>query len=170
MWGSDWESMFCIILFFIFQATECFVETYKYYLLIAWASKQPICRYRRPFFHSIWKIHWELTVKKHQYCFANISGRKALISMKFYLVINYYLVSLCLKLQEDPCINARARVVNARVHFLSRVRLCVHIYARIFMKFEILAQKIINDHHIKFNEDRSFRCGDTVEYKRKSWF
>ena len=66
--------------------------------------------------------------------------------MKFYLVINYHLVSLSLKFQEDPCINARARVVNVRVQLLSRVRSCVHIYARIFMKFEILAHKIMNDH------------------------
>ena len=88
--------------------------------------------------------------------------------MKFYFVINYYLVSLYLKFQDNPCINARAQGVNARVHVLSRVRSCVHIYARMSMKFEILAHKIINDHHIKFHEDRSFRCGDTVEYKRKS--
>ena len=32
MWGSDWESMFSIIFFFIYQATGCFVETYKNYL------------------------------------------------------------------------------------------------------------------------------------------
>ena len=77
--------------------------------------------------------------------------------MKFYFVINYYLVSLYLKFQDNPCINARAQGVNARVQVLSRVRSCVHIYARMSMKFEI-----------KFHEDRSFRCGDTVEYKRKS--
>ena len=110
MWGSDWESMFCIILFFIYQATGCFVETYKNYLLIAWASKQPISRYRCPFFHSIWKIHWELTVKKHQYCFANISATEARIFMKFYMVVNYYLVILCIKFHSAWCINARARV------------------------------------------------------------
>ena len=118
---------------------------------------------------EISKIHWKSMIKKHQYCFANISATKAIIFKKFYLVINYYLVSLCLKFQEDPCINACARVVNTHVHVLLRVPSCVHIYARIFMIFEILAHKIINDHHIKFHEDRSFRCGDAVEYKRKSW-
>ena len=32
--------------------------------------------------------------------------------------------------------------------------------ARIFMKFKTKAHKIMIDHHIKFCEDRSFRCGD----------
>ena len=31
-------------------------------------------------------------IKKHQYCFANISVTKAQIFMKFYVVVNYYLV------------------------------------------------------------------------------
>ena len=29
------------------------------------------------------------------------------------MVVNYYLVNLSFKFHEDPCINARARVVNA---------------------------------------------------------
>ena len=58
----------------------------------------------------------------HQYCFANISTTKAPNFMKFYVVINYYLVSLSFKFYEDPCINAQIRVVNARVHVLLRVR------------------------------------------------
>ena len=33
--------------------------------------------------------------------------------MKFYVVINYYLVSIRLKFHEDLCTNARTRVVNA---------------------------------------------------------
>ena len=41
--------------------------------------------------------------------------------MKFYVVVNYYLVSLSLKFYEDPCINAYIQVVNARAHVLSRV-------------------------------------------------
>ena len=53
-------------------------------------------------------------IKKHQYCFTNIFVTKALIFMKFYVVVNYYLVSLSLKFHDDPCINAPARVVNAR--------------------------------------------------------
>ena len=57
-----------------------------------------------------------------QYCFANISATKAQISMKFYMVVNYYRVSLSFKFHEDPCINARTRVVNACKHILSRVR------------------------------------------------
>ena len=42
--------------------------------------------------------------------------------MKFCVVVNYYLVSLSLKFHEDPCINVRTPVVNARAHVLSRVR------------------------------------------------
>ena len=42
--------------------------------------------------------------------------------MKFYMVVNYYLVSLSIKFHEDPCINARARVSNVRAHVSSQVR------------------------------------------------
>ena len=42
--------------------------------------------------------------------------------MKFYMVVNYYLVNLSFKFHGDLCINACARVVNARAHDLSRVR------------------------------------------------
>ena len=71
---------------------------------------------------KIWKIHWKLKYSESQYCFANISAMEARIFMKFYMVVNYYLVNLSFKFYEDPCINARARVVNARVHVISRVR------------------------------------------------
>ena len=53
-------------------------------------------------------------IKKDQHCFANISATKARIFMKFYVVVNYYLVNLSFKFHEDPNSNARARVVNAR--------------------------------------------------------
>ena len=36
----------------------------------------------------------------------------------------------------------------------------VHIYARIVMKFETKAHKIVIDYQIKFHKDRSFRCRD----------
>ena len=62
---------------------------------------------------KISKIHWKSMIKKHQYCFANISATKAWIFMKFYVVVNYYLVGLYFKFHKDLCINARARVVNA---------------------------------------------------------
>ena len=35
------------------------------------------------------------------------------------MVINYYFVSFSFKFHEDPCTNARARVVNAHMHVLS---------------------------------------------------
>ena len=71
---------------------------------------------------EISKIHWKSMIKKHQYCFANISATKARIFMKFHMVLNYYLVCLYLKFYKDLCINKRARVVNARAHVLSRLR------------------------------------------------
>ena len=57
-----------------------------------------------------------------QYCFANISATKAWVFMKFYMVVNYHLVSLSFKFHADWCINARARAVKARAHVLSRLR------------------------------------------------
>ena len=71
---------------------------------------------------EISKIHWKSMIKKHQYCFANISATKARIFMKFHMVLNYYLVCLYFKFYKDLCINKRARVVNARGHVLSRLR------------------------------------------------
>ena len=38
------------------------------------------------------------------------------------MVVNIYLVSLCMKFYEDPFINVRARVVNVRAHVLLQVR------------------------------------------------
>ena len=70
----------------------------------------------------LWKYIENQGLNKHQYCFANISGTKARIFMKFYMVVNYYLGSLTFNFHKDSCINARARAVNARAHVLSRVR------------------------------------------------
>ena len=41
--------------------------------------------------------------------------------MEFYVVVNYYLVSLNFKFHEDSCINGHARVVKARAHILSQM-------------------------------------------------
>ena len=81
---------------------------------------------------KIWKIHWKLKYSESQYCFANISAMEARIFMKFYMVVNYYLVNLSFKFYEDPSTNARARVVNARTRDKSCV--CAFIAgARAFM-------------------------------------
>ena len=61
-------------------------------------------------------------IKKHQYCFANISTTKAGIFMKFYVEVNYYLVNLSFKFHDDPCINARTQVVNRRTRDKSCAR------------------------------------------------
>ena len=55
------------------------------------------------------------------YCFANISASKTRIFMKYYLVVNYYLVSLSLELHEYPIPNVRALAIkgwpqNEKVH------------------------------------------------------
>ena len=74
---------------------------------------------------------------------------EALILLKFYMVVNSYLVSLGNKFHEDLCINACARVVNTRAHVLSQVRafttrlraLNTNISAtkaRIFIKFHVV--------------------------------
>ena len=71
-------------------------------------------------------------ITESQFYFANISAREAQIFMKFYVVVNYYLVSLSFKFYDDPFINARARVVNAR----TRDKSCARVFttrARAFM-------------------------------------
>ena len=60
-------------------------------------------------------------IKKDQHCFENISATKARIFMKFYVVVNCYLVNLSVKFYDDPCINACTRVVNMCVHILLQV-------------------------------------------------
>ena len=57
---------------------------------------------------NIAKIHRKLMSTESQFYFANISATEAQIFMKFYMVINYYLVSVLIKFHEDPCTNARA--------------------------------------------------------------
>ena len=71
---------------------------------------------------KIWKIHGKFKYSESQHCFANISVTEAGIFLKFYLVGYYYLVSFNLKFHKDPCMNAHSRVVNARMHIISRVR------------------------------------------------
>ena len=60
----------------------------------------------------LWKYIENQGFNKHQYCFANISGTKAQIFMKFYVVVNFYLVSLSLNFHKDSCINARQNAVR----------------------------------------------------------
>ena len=57
------------------------------------------------------KIHW-IGLNMCQYCFANISATKARIFMKFYVVVNFYLVYLSFEFNEDPWINVSAQVLN----------------------------------------------------------
>ena len=94
-----------------------------------------------------------------QYCFANISTKKARILMKLFMVVNKYLVSFSIKFHEDPCINERA----GAAHFIVSAHIyksCACICSRIIMKFKTLVHKIVIDHHIKFDKDPSFHCGD----------
>ena len=59
-----------------------------------------------------------------QYCFANISATEARIFMKFYVVVNLYLVSLNFKFHEDPFVNARPRGGNVRIRDIT----CAHAF------------------------------------------
>ena len=95
-------------------------------------------------------------IKKHQYCFANISATKARIFMKYYLVVNYYLASVSFKFHDHPCIKACALAINRARTCLHVYNSCWRIYAHIFMKFETEAYKIVINHHIKFHEDPTF--------------
>ena len=52
--------------------------------------------------------------------------------MKFYVVVNFYLVSLSLKFHEDPSVNARARVENVRIRDILCAR-AFTTHARAFM-------------------------------------
>ena len=59
--------------------------------------------------------------------------------------------------------HARKSCKRAHTRQNARVRIynwCTRIYVRILMKFETYAHKIVSDHHIKFHEDPSLRCGD----------
>ena len=53
-----------------------------------------------------------------------ISVTKARFFMKFYTVVNHYLVSLCFNFHEDLCINAHAWVINVR----TRDETCAHAF------------------------------------------
>ena len=75
---------------------------------------------------------------KNKDCFANISATEAPIFMKFYVVVNYYLVSLDFKFHEDLGINVLAQVVIVRARMFYRE--CAHLrlvrshFAQIFKK------------------------------------
>ena len=53
---------------------------------------------------KIWKRHWKLMFSESQCCFANISRTEALIFMKFYVVVNYYLVNWTFEFHEHSCL------------------------------------------------------------------
>ena len=57
---------------------------------------------------NVAKIHRKLMITESQFYFANISATKAQIFMKFYVVVNPYLVTLSFKFYEDPCTNEHA--------------------------------------------------------------
>ena len=71
------------------------------------------------------------------------------IFMKFYMVVNYYLVSLSFNFHENLCANVRVRVVNVR----TQDKTCAHLYAQIFMK-ETYAHKIVIDRYPVFTDTR----------------
>ena len=79
-----------------------------------------ILRLLRCIMVKIWKMHWKLKYLKSQYCFVNISAMKNHIFMKFYRVINYYLVNISFKFHEDAHVLSRLRV------FTTCVRVCMH--------------------------------------------
>ena len=85
------------------------------------------------------------------------------IFIRFYVVVNYYLLSLSFKFHGDPCTNARARVIHARTHdkmcarvYTSCTRICVWIFA----KFQGCLQKVLRKSKGFFKEaSRVFQGG-----------
>ena len=71
-------------------------------------------------------------IKQTPVLFANISARKAWILMKFYVVVNSYLVSL--NFHEDPCTIPCARVINVEPQNQTVVR-TFRTGVRSFIKF-----------------------------------
>ena len=76
------------------------------------------------FWWMLQKIYRKLLITESQFYFANISATEARIFMKFYMVVKYYLESSSYKFHEDPCINARAQVVNTH----TRDKTCVRVH------------------------------------------
>ena len=64
------------------------------------------------------------TFEVHE-CESMENALKIEVFRKFYVVVNYYLVSLSFQFHEDPNSNARARVVNAR----TRDKTCARVYS-----------------------------------------
>ena len=57
---------------------------------------------KKIFLINVAKINRKLLITESQFQFVNISVTEARIFMKFYVVVNYYLVSLNFKFHEDP--------------------------------------------------------------------
>ena len=90
-------------------------------------------RKKKFFLLNVAKMHRKLLSTESQFYFANISATEARIFMKFYMVVNYYIVNLSFKFHKDQFKNARLRVVNARTHVLSQV--CAFMASNFVMKF-----------------------------------
>ena len=112
-------------------------------------------------------IYWKLIIFKRQYCFANISGMKAPIFMKFETFIHKIVKNHNQIFRKDPCtlvrkrgVNVRARISswqNARAHVCAS---CERVYAWIFTKNDLMILYYLINKSLKFHKDRSFRCGD----------
>ena len=89
-----------------------------------------------------------------------------LLSCDHMYQISFRLVHKC---ACTSCKRARARFIAITRVYNS----CARIYAQIWMKFDTYDHKIVNDHHIKFHEDLSFRRGDifkTILVFFNPWF
>ena len=69
--------------------------------------------------------------------------------MKFYMVVNYYLVILCIKFHSAWCINARARVVNAR----NRDKMYGNAAKRAHARLQIVCARVCMDLYEKSFDD-----------------
>ena len=109
-------------------------------------------------------IHWKLRIKQKPELFCkylrngssdlheNLYGGQ-ILSWELKFKISWRSVHKCARTIRK---RARARFIAITCVYNS----CARIYAPIWMKFDTYDHKIVIDHHIKFHEDPSFRCGD----------
>ena len=116
---------------------------------------------------EIFKIHWKLMSFKSQYCFANISATKVLISMKFGTYIHKIVKNHQKDFRKNLCKHRRTWGVNVHARFSSRWNVRMHVYAscprvcaRIFTKNHLTNLHYLMNISLKFHKDLSFCFGD----------
>ena len=116
---------------------------------------------------EICKIHRKLMILKSQYGFANISGMKVQIFMKFETYIHMLVKNDQMIFHKDPCTDTRTCGVNVHARVSSRQNVRAHVCAScarvcegIFTKNHLIIFYYLLNIYLKFHEDLSFHSGD----------